>query len=107
MLLWFQLKEFSKLSDEFLTAKAFLLYQKFIKPGAYRYVKFISKEQREQIGKLLDEAMKEDGATVPRDIFDDIMEEVETLLIQRVFKGFKSSEFYVEYREAAMLSSNL
>ena len=107
LLLFFQLKEFSKLPDEFLTAKASLLYQKFIKPGAYRYVKFITNDQRERIGRLLEEAMKEDGTPVARSIFDEVMDECETLLIQRVFKGFKSSQFYVEYREAVMLSSNL
>jgi hypothetical protein len=106
LLLWFQLREFSKVSEEFLTAKASLLFQKFIKMGAYRYIAFITVEQRDRIQQLLEEAMKEGGEPVQRNIFDEIYEEVEDLLIRKVFKGFYHSVFYVEYKEAVMLSSS-
>ena len=99
--------EFSKLPDEYLTAKASLLYQKFIKKDAYRYVGFVTDEQRERISQLLEQAMKEDSPPVPRAIFEEILEDVESLLIQRVFKGFSNSAFYVEYKEAMILSSNV
>ena len=52
--------------------------------------------------------MKEDASQpVSRHIFDEVNEEVEALLIHKVFKEFKHSQFYLEYKEAAMLSSNL
>ena len=107
MLLWTQLSDFFRAPDEFLTAKASLLYQKFIKKDAYRYISFITHEQREQIAALLEAGMKEGAPPVTRDIFEDIMDETENLLIQRVFKGFSASPFFVEYKEAVVLSSNL
>jgi DNA-binding transcriptional regulator of glucitol operon len=107
LLLWLQLSDFLRASEEFRTAKASLLYQKFIKKDAYRYIAFISDEQREQIEMLLEAGMQENAEPVPQDIFDEVMDETETLLIQRVFKGFYGSVFYREYKEAVVLSSNL
>ena len=107
LLLWTQLTDFLRAPDEFLTAKASLLYQKFLKKDAYRFIPFITQEKREQIAALLEEGMKEGAKPVSRDIFEDIMEETENLLIQRVFKGFSNSSFFVEYKEAVVLSTNL
>jgi hypothetical protein len=107
LLLWVQLNDFLQSPAEFRTAKASLLYQKFIKKDAYRYIGFISNEQREQIESLLEAGMKENAEPVPQNIFEEIMDETESLLVQRVFKGFYGSVFYREYKEAVVLSSNL
>jgi hypothetical protein len=107
LLLWLQLNDVQQAPEEFRTAKASLLYQKFIKIDAYRYIEFISKEQRDRIAMLLEEGMLENAAPVPKDIFDEILDTTESLLVQRVFKGFYASVFYREYKEAVVLSSNL
>lgn len=107
LLFWTQLNDFARVSEEFRTAKASLLYQKFIKKNAYREVNFITDEQRNRIEALLAEAMQENAKAISQDIFEEIMDETESLLIQRVFKSFNGSVFYREYKEAVLLSSNL
>lgn len=107
LLLWVQLNDFLQATEEFRTAKASLLFQKYLKRDAYRYVGFVKAEDREKVATLLDIAMQEDASPIPKDTFKDIMEDTENLLIQRVFKGFYNSSFYKEYKKAVVLSSNL
>ncbi len=107
LLFWVQLNEFYKLPLEYKTAKASLLFQKFIKLNAYRYISWITDEQRIKVENQLNESMEENGPPLPKDIFDEIMEETESLLIENVMKGFYTSFFYREYKEAVVLSSNL
>ena len=94
-------------SEEFRTAKASLLYQKFLKKDAYRYISFVKTEDREKVEALLNEAMRENASPISKDVFATIIEETELLLIQRVFKGFYDSIFYREYKNAVVLSSSL
>ena len=60
-----------------------------------------------RVGELVESAMEQDAPPVSRNLFDEIMDETESLLIQNVFKGFHHSIFYREYKEAVVLSSNL
>ena len=107
MLVWTQFNDFLQSPDEFLTAKASLLYQKFIKKDAYRFLSYVTEEQRVKIGEMIEASMQENAPSVPRNIFDEVMEETENLLIQNVFKRFNNSVFYREYKEAVVLSSGL
>lgn len=87
--------------------KGYLLFQKFISANAYRYISCISNEQREQVEKKLSLAIQENGEVVNEELFDDILNTVEEELIEKLYKPFMKSEFFVKFRKATVMNETL
>ena len=103
-----QALEFRSLPPEMRAGKGYLLFLKFVSRNAYRYIACIRNEQREIVEKKLNAAMEENSqAVIGEDLFDEILDTIEMELIEKLYKPFIKSEFFVKYREAMVLNENL
>jgi hypothetical protein len=84
-----------------------LLFQKFISKNAYRYISCVEDSQREEIEKTLNAAMEENGPVVSENLFDDVLDTVERELVDRLYKPFLESEYFLKFQEVMALSVEL
>jgi hypothetical protein len=92
---------------EFLTGKAWLLFQKYLKRGGYRYIECCPDTDLDAMETTLKASMEEDGKPIEANFFDAIIVNIEEALIQNLFSPFFKSEFYVQYKQAARLHSGI
>ena len=95
------------MTPEFRTGKGYLLFQKFISHNAYRYIACIEEGQRKSVESNLNAAMEENGPSVSEELFDDVLATVEKELVEKLYKPFMKSEFFVKWREAMLLNERL
>jgi hypothetical protein len=81
-----------------LAGKAYLLFQKFLIRGAYRYVDCCPKPLSQQMQQALNEATSELPTTkLDNDFFDEVLRLAEDVMLEDLFKPFFASKFYKEY----------
>jgi transcriptional regulator of aromatic amino acid metabolism len=90
-----------------MPGKGYLLFQKFISKNAYRYTACISDEQREDVEQKLNAAMEENGTSVNEKLFDDILDTIEKELLERLYKPFLKSDYYLKWKEAMVLNEGM
>jgi len=105
---WTQVEDFKRLQKDYLSGKAYLLFKKFLAKDAYRLIDCITEQMREELEKqlnlMIDDPTK---VNIDHDFFDNVMEKVEDVMQQELFKPYFHSKFHEQYKEAIKLRNQM
>jgi len=112
ILLWKTILKFQETNyvEVALTARAWLLYQKFIDRQSYIFIPFILDAVRDRLKKTITAAMNEDARNEDRingNVFNEVMSNLESELTIGLFQPFLKSEYYQNYQSAMTLTTAL
>jgi hypothetical protein len=81
-----------------LAGKAYLLFQKYLKVGAYRQINVCPNEMISKMDAELTEATQETPTVeIQNSFFDEAVAIVEDVMADHLFKPFFASEFFEKY----------
>jgi hypothetical protein len=114
LLFYKELMKFKEIDNPLVRiSRAYLMFGKFLKKGAYMQVDCITQEQKDEVEKVIEEAVAEmekgesgdSSKVVPLNLFDGMIETVQLELLHSLLKPFKKSEYYLQYCKSIQLET--
>lgn len=116
LILYFDIKRFKTTQGQTaLVSKAYIIFQKYLKPNSYLFVDCLGEEQRTRYEKMITDAMnyqmeenKEgEPVQISADIFDDLLRILEDEMQDGWYKHFLKSRYYLNYAEKQTLKQGI